>query len=233
MHRDEPLQEIFADAQRASSPSRQLPIIDMTRMSRAEKVDVQIENVVAIAALNQHLDLNAILEATPGARYNPERFSGLVYKLQKPRTTTLLFHSGKMVCTGAKTTRSANNAITQVVSQLKNLGIVILAPPEVRVENIVASADLNTAIDLESVAERLFSTLYEPEQFPALIFRMKEPKAVFLVFANGKVICTGGKSEREVHIAVNQLNAILQSNGLLAACSCTAGAALRGTLATS
>lgn len=177
---------------------------------------VEIQNVVASADLNQNLDLEVILRISPGAKYNPDQFSGLVYRLKRPRTTTLLFKSGKMVCTGAKSTRSASTAIHQVISALTNQGIVIVATPIPKIENIVASGYLGGPVDLECVAERLFRTMYEPEQFPGLVYRMDTPKTVFLIFANGKIVCTGAKSEDALSEATQNLKDTLQLNNLIA-----------------
>jgi transcription initiation factor TFIID TATA-box-binding protein len=177
---------------------------------------VEIQNVVAVANLGQNLDLVSILNVTPAARYNPQEFPGLVYPLKNPRTSTLLFSSGKMVCTGAKSSRSAKAAIARIITQLKAKGIVILRKPEVRVENIVATGDLGGFIDLEDLAERLPKTIYEPEQFPGLIYRMDEPKTVFLIFASGKLVCAGAKTETDVNLAVSRLQKNLQFNSLIA-----------------
>jgi transcription initiation factor TFIID TATA-box-binding protein len=176
---------------------------------------VVIENVVATADLNQHLDLDAILKVTPGAKYNPQSFSGLVYKLRKPKTTTLLFASGKMVCTGARSAKWAKRAIAQVIKELKGQGIVILTNPESEIQNIVASSNLHGIIDLEIVAERLCKTMYEPEQFPGLIYAMSEPKAVLLIFASGKIVCVGAKTETDVNLAVEKLRETLKLNQLI------------------
>ena len=199
-----------------SASQQSMPILTLKRISRnREPVDVEFQNVVATADLAQHLDLDAILKVTPGATYNPERFPGLVYKLKKPKTTTLLFTSGKMVCTGAKSARSAKTAIARVISQLTSHGIVIIARPDVKIENIVASGDLHGTVDLENVAERLFKTIYEPEQFPGLIYNMNQPKAVLLVFASGKIVCTGAKTETDVSLAVGNLRDTLEVNELI------------------
>jgi transcription initiation factor TFIID TATA-box-binding protein len=176
---------------------------------------VEIQNVVAIADLNQNLDLDVILQVTPGSRYEPQRFPGLIYRLKKPKTTTLLFKTGKMVCTGAKSSKSAKSAIGQVISDLTGNGIIIVARPAVSVENIVASANLHGAIDLENVAEQLYRTMYEPEQFPAVIYRMTEPKVVLLIFANGKIVCAGAKKEVDVYFAIEKLRDTLQLNKLI------------------
>jgi transcription initiation factor TFIID TATA-box-binding protein len=193
-----------------------MPILSLKRNIRKyPKPQVEIQNVVATADLNQPLALDAILKVTPGATFNPERFPALVYKLKKPKTTTLLFSSGKIVCTGAKSSRSAKTAIARMISELKGNGVVIIANPTVEIQNIVASGDLYGTIDLENVAERLFKTMYEPEQFPGLVYRMTNPYAVFLVFASGKIVCTGAKTESDVDLAVEKLLDTLELNGLI------------------
>ncbi|MGD0177337.1 MAG: TATA-box-binding protein [Candidatus Bathyarchaeia archaeon] len=180
-----------------------------------KSVQSKIENVVATANLGQHLDLDSILKVTSGAKYNPQQFPGLLYKLKRPKTSTLLFASGKMVCTGAVSARSAERAIARIITELRADGIVILKMPDVRIENIVATGDLGNRIDLENVAERLVKTIYEPEQFAGLIYRMEEPKVVFLLFTSGKFVCTGAKTRADVNLAVEKLRKNLHANKLV------------------
>jgi transcription initiation factor TFIID TATA-box-binding protein len=120
-----------------------------------------------------------------------------------------------MVCTGAKSTRAAKRAITRIISDLRGSGIVIIEDPRVEIQNIVACGDLCGAIDLENVAERLFKTMYEPEQFPGLIYNMTEPKSVLLVFASGKIVCTGTKTETDANLVAEKLLDTLELNGLI------------------
>jgi len=176
---------------------------------------INIENVVATATLNQNIDLNSIVRIFPGVEYRPEQFPGLVYRLRKPKTTTLIFSSGKMVCTGAKSERQARKAVTKVVDELKRNGIVILRKPEIQIQNIVASAGLGGHIDLEKSTYSLRRTMYEPEQFPGLIYRMDDPKVVILIFTTGKLVCTGAKKEAEVHRAVAKLQETLEEKELI------------------
>ncbi|PVX25563.1 MAG: TATA box-binding protein, partial [Candidatus Bathyarchaeum sp.] len=160
---------------------------------------IRIENVVASASLNQRLDLNAIVKGYPGVEYRPEQFPGLVFRLKRPKTATLIFNSGKMVCTGAKSERESKRAVMKVVRELKKSGIIIVGKPDLKIQNIVASANLAGLIDLERSAYSLGRTMYEPEQFPGLIYRMDVPKVVILLFASGKLVCTGAKKEEDVY----------------------------------
>jgi len=179
------------------------------------KATVNIENVVASATLKQRVDLNAVVKSYPGVEYRPEQFPGLVFRLKRPKTATLIFNSGKMVCTGAKSEKEARRAVMRVVKELKKSGIVIISKPELKIQNIVASANLYGIIDLEKAAFVLGRTMYEPEQFPGLIYRMDEPKVVILLFASGKLVCTGAKREQDVYEAVNKLHEHLEKEQLI------------------
>jgi len=179
------------------------------------KASIRIENVVASATLNQRVDLNAVVKGYPGVEYRPEQFPGLVFRLKRPKTATLIFNSGKMVCTGAKSEKEARRAVMKVVKELKKNGILIIGKPELKIVNIVASVNLGGMIDLEKAAYSLGRTMYEPEQFPGLIYRMDEPKVVILIFASGKLVCTGGKKEEDVDEAVAKLHKKLEEEELI------------------
>ena len=86
---------------------------------------VSIENVVASATVNQTVNLNLITQIFPDVEYHPDQFPGLVFRLKSPKTATLIFSSGKMVCTGAKSEDQAIKAVKNVVQKLKKGGIPI------------------------------------------------------------------------------------------------------------
>jgi len=179
------------------------------------KAIITIQNVVATATLNQKVDLNAVVKSYPGVEYRPEQFPGLVFRLKRPKTATLIFSSGKMVCTGAKSGKESRRAIMKVVKELKKDGIIIVSNPDLKVVNIVASASLGGKVDLEKAVSTLGKAMYEPEQFPGLICRMDEPKVVMLVFASGSLVCTGAKKEQDVYDAVHKLHVILEEQNLI------------------
>ena len=103
----------------------------------------------------------------------------------------------------------------KVVKELKKGGIIIISKPELKIQNIVASAGVGGMIDLEKAAYSLGHSMYEPEQFPGLIYRMVEPKVVILLFASGKLVCTGAKKEEDVYVAVEQLHTLLEETNLI------------------
>jgi transcription initiation factor TFIID TATA-box-binding protein len=179
------------------------------------KAIINIQNVVASATLNQKIDLNSVVKSYPGVEYRPEQFPGLVFRLKKPKTATLIFSSGKMVCTGAKSEKLARRAVMTVVKELKKSGIIIIGKPDLKIQNIVSSVSLGGKVDLELAVSKLGKTMYEPEQFPGLIYRMDEPKVVILIFASGNLVCTGAKKEQDVYDAVQRLHASLEEQDLI------------------
>ncbi|MGA2310132.1 MAG: TATA-box-binding protein [Candidatus Bathyarchaeia archaeon] len=179
------------------------------------KAIIHIQNVVATATLNQRVDLNAVVKSYPGVEYRPEQFPGLVFRLKRPKTATLIFNSGKMVCTGAKSEKESRRAVMTVVKELKKGGIIIIGKPDLKVVNMVASASLGGRVELELAVGALGKTMYEPEQFPGLIYRMDEPKVVILVFASGNLVCTGAKKEQDVYDAVHKLHERLEEQNLI------------------
>ena len=174
-----------------------------------------IQNVVGTATLNQRIDLNAVVKGFPDVEYRPKQFPGLVFRLKRPKTAILIFNSGKMVCTGAKSEKVAKRAINKVVKELKKGGIIIIGKPEIKIVNMVASASLGGLIELEKSAYSLRRTMYEPEQFPGLIYRMDEPKVVILLFASGNLVCTGARKEEDVYEAVSKLHKTLEEEELI------------------
>ena len=178
-------------------------------------LDISIENVVATTSLDQKIDLLAIFKVFRNVEYKPKRFPGLVFRLKRPKTATLIFSTGKMVCTGAKSEKQARSAVRKVVRELKKQDILILKNPEIVVQNIVASANLHGKIDLETAADVLDNVMYEPEQFPGLIYRMVDPKTVLLLFTSGKLVCTGAKSEEMVYESVAKVYGVLKDYALL------------------
>jgi len=180
---------------------------------------IKIENIVASATVKHGIELSSVVKAFPGAEYSPGRFPGLVFRLKKPRTSTLIFSSGKMICTGARSEKEAERALRKLVKVLKEGGILIMGKPEIKVVNVVATVNLGGSVDLSELYESERGMrgriAYEPEQFPGLIYRMEVPRAVFLIFSSGKLVCAGAKKEEDVHQAAIKLHRKLEEKNLI------------------
>jgi transcription initiation factor TFIID TATA-box-binding protein len=178
------------------------------------KAEWRVENVVATATTNTTIMLVEVARKYPDCEYNPERFPGLVMRNAEPKSTVLLFSTGKMVITGLRDENDVEKAVNVVIDRLKKAKIEIKGTPEFIVQNVVASGDLHVPIDLNEATMVLDNAMYEPEVFPGLVFRMTEPKTVFLIFSTGKIVCTGAKSRAFVAKAVENLAKIIADSGL-------------------
>ena len=178
---------------------------------------IKIENVVASTGIGIEIDLKQVTLALEGADYNPKRFPGLVYRTKNPKTAALIFRSGKIVCTGAKSIDEVHKGLENVFQSLRNIGIEVKGTPEIKVSNIVSSADLHSVLNLNAIALGLGleNIEYEPEQFPGLVYRMSDPKVVILLFGSGKLVITGGKKPEDAANAVDRIVEELKSVNLL------------------
>ena len=174
---------------------------------------VSVENVVA--SVDQKIDLIEITEKFPDTEYHPEQFPGLVFRIKSPKTPTLIFRTGKMVCIGAKSEELAIKAVNTVVQKLRKEKIKIKKDAIITIQNIVAAINLGGKIHLEKAAKTLPRSMYEPEQFPGLIHRMLDPKTVILLFASGKLVCTRAKKESDVYRSVHNVHSQIEEKNLM------------------
>ncbi len=187
----------------------------MSEDSEEEKFSYKIENVVATVTVSkpESIDLITIARKYPDVEYNPERFPGLIMRVTDPKATILIFSTGKMVITGMRRAEEAPAVVDKVVERIKNCNIPI-ENPEIIIQNIVASGDLNCMVDLNMAAVVMEYAMYEPEVFPGLIYRMQVPHSVFLIFSTGKIVCTGCKTDKVVAEATKKLYHTVREYGV-------------------
>lgn len=144
------------------------------------------------------MTLKRIALEARNAEYNPRRFAAVVMRLREPKTTALVFGSGKMVCTGAKDEQASKTAARKYARIIQKLGFPVQFT-NFNIQNIVGSCDVDFPIDLEHIAKKHSEFCsYEPEIFPGLVYRMIDPKIVLLIFVSGKLVLTGAKSKAAI-----------------------------------
>lgn len=195
-----------------SKPNPSLLTVTIPGAVAAEPhTNITLQNCVATVDLYTNLDLTKINARTRNSEYNPGRFNGIIMRLREPRSTALIFKSGKIVCTGARNEHDALLASKKFARIIQKLGFNIQFA-NFKVQNLVATCDLRFPIKLENLnhLHGQFSS-YEPELFPGLIYRMIKPRLVLLIFVNGKIVFTGAKSREEIKEAIENIYPILRS----------------------
>jgi len=173
-----------------------------------EKKDtsLKIQNIVATISLGEDISLTKLARTQPNTEYNPDTFPGLVLRVKKPKSAILVFSSGNLVCTGTKSVAQVRDVVQQVIKQLKKVNVYVKITPKITVQNIVASGAINLNLNLNTLALELENTEYEPEQFPGMVYKLEDPTATFLLFSNGKLVCTGTKNKAQLDESIIQLN---------------------------
>ncbi|XP_077319519.1 TATA box-binding protein-like 2 isoform X1 [Lithobates pipiens] len=187
------------------------PMTPMTPVAESSGIIPQLQNIVSTVNLACKLDLKKIALHARNAEYNPKRFAAVIMRIREPRTTALIFSSGKMVCTGAKSEEQSRLAARKYARVVQKLGFPAKFL-DFKIQNMVGSCDVRFPIRLEGLVltHQQFSS-YEPELFPGLIYRMVKPRIVLLIFVSGKVVLTGAKERSEIYEAFENIYPILKS----------------------
>ncbi|MEA3413975.1 MAG: TATA-box-binding protein [Nanoarchaeota archaeon] len=167
--------------------------------------EYKIQNIVATTSLEKPVPLTKLARTQPNTEYNPETFPGLVLRVKEPKSAVLVFSSGNLVCTGTKSVAQVKRVVEEVIKQLRKINVKVTIKPKITVQNIVASGTINLQLNLNYLALEMENTEYEPEQFPGLVYKLVEPNATFLLFSNGKLVCTGTKNKKQLEDSMKQL----------------------------
>jgi transcription initiation factor TFIID TATA-box-binding protein len=177
---------------------------------------IKVQNIVAFTTLGKPIPLETMLNKVEDTEWQPEQFPGLVYKITNPRASALIFSQGKIVCTGTKSEKDLHAAMRKIVDRISKAGIPMPKKFNTKVENIVASTKIKAVpdLDLDEIAVSLENSEYEPEQFPGLVYRIKEPRVAFLLFTSGRIICAGAQTEESIHRALYKFKESLEAIGV-------------------
>lgn len=176
----------------------------------------QITNIVSSVSLKTKIDLKFLAEKYQEVEYNINNFPGVRIRFTKPiKCTALLYENGEMIITGLKKTEFVPIIIKKVVNKLIANNIPVPEKPTYRIVNMAVSGHLKKRIDLDLASVVLERTIYEPEVFPGMVFRMDEPhRCVFLCFSNGKFVVTGLTKKEQIKESVLTLGNLIKNNEL-------------------
>ena len=182
--------------------------------SSSPPLSTRRRNIVATVNLKKRLEregLKKIAMECRNTEYNPQRFAAVIMRVREPKTTALIFGTGKIVVTGARNPDMAKAAAKKYVMIIQKIGFKAAKFDDFKVQNVVASCNVKFPIRLEglSIGDHSDFSTYEPELFPGLIYRMLNPKVVLLIFVSGKVVLTGAKTPSQIYTAFDNIYSIL------------------------
>ena len=171
---------------------------------------LNVVNLLATSRFAEYIDLDHFSIET-GLDFDPDRFPGMTYKIANPKVCALIFRSGRIVITGAKTVKDIEDALTITFKALSTNGCELWDSYDYSIGNVVVTHDLKRELNLAhlTLALPMARTEWEPEQFPGLIYRLSGLSAVCLIFSSGKCVITGNNSLEDAQKAVDVLIADL------------------------
>merc|ERR1711904_646523 len=174
-------------------------------------LDPSIKNIVATLNLGSKVNLQVIAKKCKNTEYNPKRFTAVVIRLRDPKTTALVFSTGKLVVTGAKSENDCKTAARTFAKMVRKCGYDVNFK-EFKIQNVVGVADVHFPIRLEAlqVQHQQFCQ-YEPEVFPGAIYKLMQPKVVMLIFVSGRIVITGARKKYDTKKAFDFIYPVLKN----------------------
>ncbi|MBW6451723.1 MAG: TATA-box-binding protein [DPANN group archaeon] len=191
---------------------------DNTNLNLKKKLDeneINIRNVVVSCDTHTKFALETLASELSEAEYSPESFPGLVYRVKEPKASNLIFSTGKIICSGTRSKEDAKKAIEIALQNFRDIGVDVSDRLDMEIVNIVASGNLKSHLELNTIVFKLSDCEYEPEQFPGVVHRIFDPKVVFLIFSSGKIVITGARSIEQVVAGVEKLKEELRELGVM------------------
>ncbi len=178
------------------------------------KWDKKLENLVVSVSIDTRINLEQFSKKAKDIEYDPDHFPGAIFRIKEPRVSALIFSSGKINCTGARHWDEIPVIVDILKKKFKEGGVVPKTMDD-KVQNLVVSANLGYEVNIDVAATELDNVEYEPEQFPGLIFRVKDPKCVVLVFTSGKINVVGAKLWEHIDMAIAQVDIAMREVGAI------------------
>lgn len=180
-----------------------------------DNINIRIVNVVSTVSLECQLSLRELALKLQNSEYNPKRINALIIRIKKPKTAALVFSNGKMVVVGADNEDDSKQAAKIYAKNIKSLGYNDIKFKNFKIENVVASCDVNFQIQLTKLSLKLKlinnkNCSYEPDIFPGLIYHMQDPKICLLIFKSGKLVFVGAKQRNDIYSAFEKIFPLLK-----------------------
>jgi len=159
--------------------------------------EIKIQNTVTTADLKQEIDI-ASFNKYEHLSSNLDLYACGYVKDDSMIGRVTVFRNGKLISVGTKSPKNSKKELKKAsrILQKYKLSKSIKIIPQVR--NIVSRFDLKRKLDIEHLARTLPKSLYEPDQFPGLIYRLPD-SCVVLLFASGKGMIVGAKTIEEIN----------------------------------
>jgi transcription initiation factor TFIID TATA-box-binding protein len=192
-----------------NKPGERQLTTDPEILAEINQLNLELQNVVATVKLSTKLDPMTIFRNLQIAYYNPSRFAAVVCRMKTTKSTALIFESGKMVCTGAKSEEDSMIAVRKYLFLLRKLGYEFTY--KYTLQNMVAVCNIRFEVDIDKLIKTLGNLCsYVPEMFPGVKYKLKKPRVTMLLFATGMIVFTGATHYGQIVEAMYHIYEIMR-----------------------
>ena len=177
-----------------------------------------VENLIVTSDLGKKLELTKLGTEIPGARYVKGRNSSVMVELEtdgNSKPAGVIFSNGKAVVVGTKTIKDSREAMSKLKKMIKKIEKGINSRAGVKIENIVTQFNVGVELDLELLNSKISGCEYEPDKFPGLLMKVKEPQATYILFESGIVVITDIDDEKAADKASKELRKFLRESKII------------------
>jgi transcription initiation factor TFIID TATA-box-binding protein len=167
--------------------------------------EINIENIVFSTKISNNLDIEKLSKIFSNSRYDINDFSGLIIDFDNPKCAIFISSNGKFVCTGLKNFDDIEIVLNKIIDDIEKNHISIFEDVNITIENIIASNSIVNKFDLDALSKHLDKVEYTPENFPGLVYHIKDSEISIILFESGKIVYTGAKKTSEISAAFNNL----------------------------
>jgi transcription initiation factor TFIID TATA-box-binding protein len=149
----------------------------------------------------------------PDAKYDTDEAPTLVLEFDKPHAIATLLSTGNVMVSGPRNMEEVHEVMNMVIDRLKVVDVQPFGPPEVTIQNVTASTQLDHPLKLRSLVKSLQHGEYQKKIFPGVVYTTEDPNTVILLFDSGKIVCNGNSIET-VTLALEKMVEKLLSFGI-------------------
>ncbi|CAG7660272.1 unnamed protein product [Allacma fusca] len=179
-----------------------------------ENRPAKILNVVASVKVADRMDLNKIAENSWNVEFNKKQFAGLVIQVNNPKATGVVYSTGRMIVTGARSEEDSKIAAEHCLDVIKNAGCQVSSGSSYRVQNICATTHLGYRVRIHEMGAnrdikdsgKIFN--FSPEIFAGLVCNFENPKVTVVCFATGTLLFSGAHREEDIQMALFRFRAL-------------------------
>ena len=183
---------------------------DLISMQKPNELIPKIQSITSTLNLGCIINLKTLAQKIKTSEISQNNKSLLIIKSKDNNTINTIYQNGKIICAGAKSEKEAKLNCVKIAKLVKKCGVEVNLK-EYKIQNIIASYEINFKVNLFKIYEKLSENnfcKYEKNTFPGLILYMNDINIT--IFETGKIVIAGAKNKKDLEKIIKQIYPVLK-----------------------